>query len=154
MAAVNISTGIVLSQIIPHRAHYGATPGSPIPSTRPGLPSRNSRQDPTFPGITSPLHPSPPREEFVWLQRGSKGSPDPAGCPSTALGQGEGAHSHRGEEILGFVREKEHQLKRWRNLPAQGNLKEDFVGEMQSFFQHHSRSAQDFFPLGSGPESL
>lgn len=107
MAAVHINGGIVLSQVIPHTAHYGATPGSAAPSTRPVLPSRNARQDPTFPGITSPLHPSPSRGGFVWLQRGSKGCPDPAGCPSTVLGQGEGAQLHRDEQILGCVREKE-----------------------------------------------
>lgn len=38
---------------------------------------------------------------------GSKGCPDPAGPPSTALGQGEGTQLHRDKEILGFIWEKE-----------------------------------------------
>lgn len=39
----------------------------------PVFPSRNTRQDPAFPGVTSPLHPSPSREGFAGCGGDPKG---------------------------------------------------------------------------------
>lgn len=92
------------------------------------------------------MRPSPSREEFVGFQRGSKGCPDPAGSPR---GRGRALNPTGIRRFWDLSGKKSHfsiSSRGWRNLPAQGNLRETFVGEIQSFFQHHSRSTQDFPP--------
>lgn len=123
----------LLSQIIPHGAHYGAAPGTAAPSTVPPPLSRDSQQEcqagPRLPWCHILPASLTIKGRVCGVQRGSKGCPDPAGPPSTALGQGEGAPLHRDKEILGFIWEKRAilaQLKGAEESSCSGQLEGGF----------------------------